>query len=297
MRCCSRLRVGDGQAALDLRGELLPVELRVLGVKLAMHVRDLAHEESVDAGPRPLDVTPPGKMRGRFAHPRSDERLGSVEPGDADRHLLEVLERLATEVRRERLEQGGAVRDRAGHRADVVEARRQRETTIRRHEVVGRLEADDAAARSRDPDRATGIRSERRVGETRSEGGRRAAARAARDAAGCGGIRHRAEVRVLRRDSVGELVQVGLADVGVAGGLEPQNACRRRRRNVVGEDRGAVRGRQACGVEQVLDGEWDAGGRRLRAREEDSVGRRHAATLVTSGASASSSEPARARGA
>jgi len=76
-------------------------------------------------------------------------------------------------------------------------------------------------------------------------------------------------VGVLRRGPVGELVQVGLADVRVPGRLEPPNGLRGRRRNVIDEDRRAVRRRQAGAVEQILDRERDSLRDRLRQREKD----------------------------
>src|SRR5580765_1556868 len=42
---CVVLRVRDVEAELDLRRDVLAVELRVLGVELAVRVRDLAHED------------------------------------------------------------------------------------------------------------------------------------------------------------------------------------------------------------------------------------------------------------
>jgi hypothetical protein len=151
----------------------------------------------------------------------------------------------------------------------VVERRRERETAFERHETVGGLEADDAAAGGWDPNRAPAVAAKRGVDQVCCERRRRAAAGAAGDPSRRKGIRDRAEVRVLGRDAVGELVQVRLADVRVPGLFEAPDGFRRPRRNVLGEDRRPVRRRQPRGVEEVLDGERDPLRRLLRTREED----------------------------
>ena len=158
---------------------------------------------------------------------------------------------------------------------------------VGRDEVEGRLETDHAAARCRNADRAAGVGPERRVGEARCQRRGGTAGRAAGDPAGSEGIRDGAEVCVLRRDPVGELVQVRLADVRIAGRLGEEDGCCTRGRDVFSEDRRAVRRRQACSVEQILDREphpvTDSGG----GREEDAAGRHRPTLLATCGASAS----------
>jgi len=62
-------------------------------------------------------------------------------------------------------------------------------------------------------------------------------------------VRDAAVVRVFGGDAVGELVQVGLADVCVAGRFEEEHGFGRPRRHVVGEDRRAVGRLQPGGVE------------------------------------------------
>src|SRR5205823_14017009 len=101
----------------------------------------------------------------------------------------------------------------------MVKARRQGEAAVDRNEPEARLEAEDAAAGGRNPDRPGGIGAERRVGQAGGEGRSGTAARAARGPAWRARVRHGAVVRVLRRDPVGELVQVGLADVDITGRL------------------------------------------------------------------------------
>ncbi len=209
--------------------------------------------------------------------PGPDERVGVLEPGDPD---LELLERDGSrlEIVREDSEQLGAAGDRVGERARVVEARREREAAVQRDEAVGRLEADDAAAGGRDPDRAARVGSEGRVGEPRRERRRRAAAGAARDPVAPERIRDGAEVRVDRRDPVGELVQVGFADVDPARRLGAAHGLRAYRRHVVGEQDGAVGRDQPGRVEQILDREPPPFGDLVRSRrssEEDPVSRSH----------------------
>src|SRR5207244_9041979 len=114
----------------------------------------------------------------------ANQGIGAVEPSDGETWLF-GRERLARrKVGREELEHPGAVRDRAGHRTGVVEARRERKAPLERHEAEGGLEADDPAAGGGNAERAAGVGAKRRVGEARRERGRRAAARAARDPAG-----------------------------------------------------------------------------------------------------------------
>jgi hypothetical protein len=76
-------------------------------------------------------------------------------------------------------------------------------------------------------------------------------------------------VRVLGGDSVGELVQVRLAGVRIAGGLEQPNRLGGLARDVVGEERRAVRGGQPRGVEEILDGEPRAVAPRLQLGDPD----------------------------
>jgi hypothetical protein len=68
-------------------------------------------------------------------------------------------------------------------------------------------------------------------------------------------------------------VQVGLADVRVAGRLETPYRLRGLTWHVLGEQDRAVGGDEPCRVEQVLDRERDPLARLLRAGEEDALGR------------------------
>ena len=194
--------------------------------------------------------------------------LRVVGPRDARRAGRRARRGLRREARRERVHHRHALGDRSRHRAGVVVARRERPAAVERHEPERRLEADDAAERGGDPDRAARCR-------VPSAASARPAASAAAEPPleppairpGATRVRHPAEVRVHRRDAVRELVQVRLADVRVAGRLEPADGFGRLGGHVVGEDRRAVRRRQPGGVEEILDRERDAVRRRLRAAQ------------------------------
>src|SRR5207245_8581602 len=71
--------------------------------------------------------------------------------------------------------------------------------------------ADDAAECGGDADRAAGVRADAAGAKARSNGGRRAAARAARNAREIPGITNGTEVGIVGSDAVSELMHVGLA--------------------------------------------------------------------------------------
>ena len=221
-----------------------------------MDVRDLAHEHRhrpVCVGKR--DRLRPIEQRSSLEDARSHERRTRVRPEDADGDVVQRLESRDRQVGRQSAHQLDAPRDVTRHRPDVVEARRQRKHAARRHEPVGRLEAGDAAARRRDPDRPSRVRAERAVGEPGGERSGRAAARPARRSSRRHRIRHHAVVPVLRRDAVRELVQVRLPDVDPSGCLEPEDRLGARDRDVVGEHGGPVRRPHTGRVEEILHGE------------------------------------------
>src|SRR6185437_7473520 len=113
--------------------------------------------------------------------------------------------------------------------------------TVLGHEPPGRLEADDAAPGGRDADGPTRIRAERELDLAGGDGRCGAAARPAREPARVPRVRHRAEMRVLRRDPVCELVQVRLPGDGVSRLLEPDDGHCALPGYVLGEERGPVR--------------------------------------------------------
>ena len=130
----------------------------------------------------------------------------------------------------------------ARHRAALVEAGRERHHAVAGDAPVGRLEAADAAERSRLADRAAGVRSGRRRHEAGGDGRRGSARGSARHAAWIPGIGDRAEpARFVGRTHC-ELVHVGLAQHHRAGGLEALDDGR-----VVGRDELAEHPRAACG--------------------------------------------------
>ena len=165
---------------------VLAVGVAVLGEELPVDVRDLAHEDRVGrvVDQRQLDRAAPREAGGRLLDTRPHERIGRVRPGDADLELLERLELDGLVRGCERAEHPLAPRHVDGQRPRRVEARRERPAALERHEPVGRLVADDAAAGGGDPDRAGRVGAERRVGEPGRERRRRAAARPTRDPAG-----------------------------------------------------------------------------------------------------------------
>ena len=114
------------------------------------------------------------------------------------------------------------------------------------------------------PQHAAGIRidpavgAERDVAQACGDGGCRAAARAAWVAASVERVLDVPEVLVLGRDPVRELVQVRLAEDGIAGALEARHGIRRPRGHVLLEDRRAIGRDQPRRVEEILDAQPDS---------------------------------------
>src|SRR5690348_11256252 len=271
------LLVGDLHAARDLAARVLAVLVRSLREEPAVYVRDLAHEEPVLGRivQRQVDGPTVREERKHRLDARADEGIRVIEPGEADAQLTERLELDGGELRGERAHQVRAARDGRGDRPDVVVARCEREATVLGHEPPGRLEADDAAPGGRDADGPARIGAERELDVAGGDGRGGAAARSAREPARVPRVRNRAEMRVLRRDPVRELVQVRLACDGISRLLEPGDGHGALRGYVLGEERGPVRRDEAGGVEQVLDRDRRPASRFLRAREPDALhGRR-----------------------
>jgi hypothetical protein len=118
---------------------------------------------------------------------------------------------------------------------------------------VRRFEAHHPTAGGRYADRACRVGAEPGVTQARGQCGCGSSAGTAGVATRVERIEDVAEVWVLRGDAVGELVQVRLADDGVAGRLEARDGLGGLFRDMVTEDRGAVSRPQPGGVEQVLD--------------------------------------------
>ncbi len=239
-------------------GEELTVDVRRLGLERGVHV----------AGERKVDPLQAGQEGSGLLDAGADERVRVLRPGEGRAHAGRGILQLAPE----RVQHRGAVPHRSRHRPDRVEARREREHPVGRHDPPGRLEADHAAARGREPDRSGAVRPERDLAQPSGERGAVAPARAAGDPAGVERVDDGAEVRVVRGDPVGELVEVRLSDDPVARLLEPGDRARRSLGDVLPEDRRAVGRHEPGRVDQVLDGERAAAGRLLRGREERPVG-------------------------
>ena len=122
------LFVGHGQAAVELRPDVGPVEVAVLGEELPVDVDRLAHER----GAAPVverEVEPAASREESCAASDAapNERVRLVQPGDPELDLLEGAEPLRVEPGDE---DGGDLRalgDGSRHGPGVVEARRERE--------------------------------------------------------------------------------------------------------------------------------------------------------------------------
>ena len=159
---------------------------------------------------------------------------------------------------------------RAGHRADGVEAGRERPDPVERDAAPRGLEPGRAATGGRNPHRAAGVAAVRHVRLAGGHRDGRAAGGAARDAGGVERV-HRGPVPLVHAgDAEGQLVQVGAADdpgprrpgTGKAGGVLG-------RRYGSGRHGTATRRRLLPRhVDEVLDGQSDSGSRRLVAGDE-----------------------------
>ncbi len=233
-----------------------------------MRVGDLAHEHGPRAvGGGEVGRAAAGKERGRLLDSRADERVGVLRPGDGDLDLLEGVERRAARSR---------ARARASSRCTPPPSG----PSARRGRGWARAGSSPRARRARSvglkptmPQQAAGIRIDPPVSEPSAASARFAASAAAEPpldppghAPGRERVRDVPVVLVLGGRPVGELVQVRLADVRVAGRLEPLHGLGRLGRDVLGEDRRAVGRRQAGGVEEVLDRERDPLGRARSGR-------------------------------
>ena len=267
--------VRDRETTLDFRRDLVAVQLAVLGVELAMHICDLAHEERVDrvAASRARGS---GNRAAAAATRAATSRSASSSHATPTATSSSELTSWAVN--------SGAIASRSAAQSVTLRAIGP---TWSKLGASGKQPAVETRAKvglkPTTPQHAAGMRIEppesvpsASFGEARCQRRSRTAGGAAGDPAGCERIRDCAEVCVLRRDPVGELVQVRLADVRIAGRFGKEDGCRSRGRVVLREDRRAVRRRQACSVEQILDREprplADSGG----GRKEDAAGRHQA---------------------
>ncbi len=126
------------------------------------------------------------------------------------------------------------------------------------HRPVGRAQADVAAERGRELDRAAGVRAERPRREPRRDRRRRAAAGAARDARRIPRVARRPEGGVLRGGAHRELVRVGLAENRQAARLAARGDGRVVHRDVVLEDLRARGRADPLRRDHVLERDRDA---------------------------------------
>ena len=100
----------------------------------------------------------------------------------------------------------------ARQHARVIERQAQRHHALAAHPFVGRLQSHHAAERRRDANRSARVRTRGERHESRRHRRSRPAARSAGNALRIPRIPNRAEVRIVRGDAIGKLVQPGLAD-------------------------------------------------------------------------------------
>src|SRR5919204_1261959 len=89
------------EAPLDLPGEVVAVELGVLRVELAVHIRDLSCKCRRNVRDRQLDRLPRSEERRRLGDALVDERVCGVEPRDSHGKIVKRVDLFAPEARRE----------------------------------------------------------------------------------------------------------------------------------------------------------------------------------------------------
>ncbi|OUE08748.1 hypothetical protein CMsap09_07355 [Clavibacter michiganensis] len=179
-------------------------------------------------------------------------RLGEGGPGVGEgRGVAGVVP--ADDVVHER-----GVEHRAGHGADLVEARRERDGAVAADAAVGGLDADGAGHGGGLPDGAARVGAERDGRLERGDRGRGSAARAAGDAVEVPRVVGGPEGGVLGGGAHGELVHVGLAQRHEARGAEAPHDGGVVGRGPALQHARAGGGRHVDGAEDVLDGDGDA---------------------------------------
>ena len=156
--------------------------------------------------------------------------------------------------------------------------KRQREDAAARHQAVGRLQPDDAAAARGIAHAAAGVGAERQ----REQAGGHARARAGRRAAGMmvgvPRVARRRPRQVEARPADGEFVRRQLAEHDRAGAAQLRARRPRRRGDVVHQDLRMAGRRQAGDVDDVLDADRHAVQRPAQAAGDlglGGLGRRH----------------------
>src|SRR3954452_9735216 len=151
-----------------------------------------------------------------------------------------------------------AVADGARDRADLVEARGERDDAVAGDGSVRRAQADVGAERGGLLDRAAGVGAERPRSEPGADGRGRAAADAAGHAGGLPRVVRRAEGRVLGQGAHCELVGVRLAEDAEPMAFQPLDHRRVVDGNVALEDLRACRRRDPLRPDHVLDRDREA---------------------------------------
>ena len=169
----------------------------------------------------------------------------------------------------------GGIPHRARHRAEMVVRPRERHGAGPAHAAVRRLQADDAATRSGQTDRAAGVAAESAQGQSGGDRRARAARRASRAMAAPPGILDVAVMRVVAERPQRQLRHVGLAERD--GSLRDESGHRRARHLADEVVAGAspARGRQSGGGAEVFPRH-----RHAVERPERSAGGKVAVTLL-----------------
>ena len=121
------------------------------------------------------------------------------------------------------LENGGRIASRTGQWAGAIECGRKRDDTGVADVTASGLEADDATERSGNANGTSGVCSNAAVAKAGGKGSGRTSAGAAGDAREIPGISDRAEVGIVGRHPVGELMHVRLAKKDSAGFFQENN--------------------------------------------------------------------------
>ena len=160
--------------------------------------------------------------------------------------------------RRHQPDQQRAVFDRLRQRSHGIERLRQRHRAGAADQAHRRLEAGDAAKMRGHPDRAAGIRPQRRKGQPCRDRRARAGRRAAGDVIDIPGIAHRAVMRVMPGRAIGEFHHLQRAEPDRAGILQALQRGRGRGRDEIPADLRAAGHDLALVVIHVLVRQWHA---------------------------------------
>ena len=148
---------------------------------------------------------------------------------------------------RHQAEQQRAILGGARQRPDGVERLRQRHRAGAADPAIGGLQSGDAAEMRGHPDRAAGVRAQRRKGQPRRDRRARSRRRAAGDVIDSPGIMHRAVMGVVAGRAVGELHHLQRAQPNRAGILQALQRGRGRGRDEIAADLRAA-GHHLAGV-------------------------------------------------